>query len=307
MIRERLFREKDETMDTGLFEHCGNELQVAPVSERPAPKVSVKEVVPWLFALAVTMGELFVTLFNVRTGMVIHVFLLGTMLVWASVIWYQESRGDDETAGEILIQGTPGYRFYIALSLAPIIRIISLAIPMWNFPVMYWYLITGAPLLLTSFVIIRLVGYRYEEVCLRWGRPWEQAGVALAGVPLGWIEYQILRPTALVPGNNIKMLILAGFILLVFTGLVEEVIFRGIMLKAADDYLGKTPSLIYSGLIFAVLHIIHYSFLDVVFVFGVAMLFIFFVRRTGSILGVTLAHGITNIMLYLVWPLIFLH
>jgi hypothetical protein len=30
-------------------------------------------------------------------------------------------------------------------------------------------------------------------------------------------------------------------------------------------------------------------------------------RRTGSILGVTLAHGITNIMLYLVWPLIFRH
>jgi membrane protease YdiL (CAAX protease family) len=297
-------------MDTGLYERSGNELPVAPAPEAPAPKVTVKEVVPWLFALAIMTAELFVTLVNVRTGMVIHVFLLVALLVLASVIWYRESRSAayiDETAGEAVIQGTPGYRFYIALSLAPIIRIISLAIPMWNFPVMYWYLITGAPLLLTSFVIIRVVGYRYEDVCLRWGRPWEQAGLALAGLPLGWIEYQILRPAALLPGDNIKMLILGGFIFLVFTGFVEEVIFRGIMLKAADDYLGKTHSLLYCCFIFAILHIIHYSSLDVVFVFGVALLFIFFVRRTGSLLGVTIAHGITNIMLYLVLPLLLPH
>ncbi len=92
-----------------------------------------------------------------------------------------------------------------------------------------------------------------------------------------------------------------------FTGCMEEIIFRGILLKAADDYLGKTHSLIYASFIFSVLHIIHYSFLDVVFVFGVALLFIFFVRRTGSLLGVALAHGITNIVLYLVLPGIFLH
>jgi membrane protease YdiL (CAAX protease family) len=93
----------------------------------------------------------------------------------------------------------------------------------------------------------------------------------------------------------------------VFTGFIEEVIFRGIMLKAADDYLGKTHSLLYGCFIFAVLHIIHYSPLDVVFVFGVALMFIFLVRRTGSLLGVVVAHGITNIMLYLVLPLLLPH
>jgi membrane protease YdiL (CAAX protease family) len=297
-------------MDTGLSGYSGSELPVTPAPEAPAPKVTAKEAVPWLFALAIMAAEMFVTLINVRTGMLIHVFLLVALLVVASVVWRRESVSAaciDETAGGAVRQGTPGYRFYVALSLAPIIRILSLAIPMWNFPVMYWYLVTGAPLLLTSFVIIRVVGYRYKDVCFRWGRPLEQAGVALVGVPLGWIEYQILRPAPLLPGNNIKMLVLAGFIFLVFTGVVEEVIFRGIMLKAADDYLGKTYSLFFGCFIFAILHIIHYSSLDVVFVFGVAMLFIFFVRRTGSLLGVCVAHGITNIMLYLVWPLLLPH
>lgn len=302
-------------MAAGTGEHSESELSLKPKSfiSKLCIQVTIKEILPWVVALIITAAELLVTLVNVRTGMLIHVILLVSLLVLASVLWYPGGGAAsidgaaDGAANEAAVQGTPGYRFYLALCLAPIIRILSLAIPMWNLPPMYWYLVTGAPLLLTAYVVIRLAGYRSEEVGLRRGRLLEQAGVALTGLALGWLEFEILRPQSLLPGGNLGMLVLAGFILLVFTGLVEEVIFRGVMLKAADDYLGKTHSMFYSCFIFAMLHIIHYSFLDVVFVFGVAALFTFFVRRTGSLLGVTLAHGITNIMLYLVWPLVLLH
>ena len=50
---------------------------------------------------------------------------------------------------------------------------------------------------------------------------------------------------------------------------------------------------------------IHNSLIDIAFVFVVAMFFAWVVKRTGSLLGVTLAHGVTNIMLYLVLPLFF--
>jgi len=297
-----------EQVETGIAEQPEPGLQLR--LKQLLAKITMKEVIPWLFALCITLAEILVSLVNVRIGMLLHAFLLVALLIQASLVWYRDSRAAgpvDDPESEWLVRGTPGYRFYIALTLAPIIRIISLAIPMWNLPVMYWYLVTGAPLIITAFVIIRVAGYRPEEVCLRWGRGWQQAGVALVGVPLGWLEFQILRPQSLLPGGNMGMLVLAGFILLVFTGFVEEIIFRGVMLRAADDYLGKTHSLFYVSFIFAVLHIIHFSLLDVVFVFGVAVLFTFFVRRTGSLLGVTIAHGITNIMLYLVWPLLLLH
>jgi membrane protease YdiL (CAAX protease family) len=38
------------------------------------------------------------------------------------------------------------------------------------------------------------------------------------------------------------------------------------------------------------------------FVFGVSVFFSWIVSRTGSLLGVTLAHGLTNILLFLVVP-----
>ena len=47
--------------------------------------------------------------------------------------------------------------------------------------------------------------------------------------------------------------------------------------------------------------------LDVLFVFAVGILFGEIVRRGGSILGVTLAHGITNVTLFLVMPYVAQH
>ena len=44
--------------------------------------------------------------------------------------------------------------------------------------------------------------------------------------------------------------------------------------------------------------------LDVVFVFGVALFFGYVVERTDSILGVSLSHGLTNIVLFLVAPFV---
>ena len=58
----------------------------------------------------------------------------------------------------------------------------------------------------------------------------------------------------------------------------------------------------YVALLFGVLHIGYLSVLDVVFVMAVGLMFGYIVRWGGSILGVTLAHGLTNIMLFIVLP-----
>ena len=57
------------------------------------------------------------------------------------------------------------------------------------------------------------------------------------------------------------------------------------------------------ALIFAILHIGHRPLLDILFVLGVGLLFGWMVVKTRSLLGVTLAHGVINIMLFVVLPL----
>jgi hypothetical protein len=73
--------------------------------------------------------------------------------------------------------------------------------------------------------------------------------------------------------------------------------------KTATQNLGRY-GLFYVAALFSVLHFGYRSFIDVIFVFGVGIVFGLLVQRTGSIIGVSLAHGLTNIALYLIFPLL---
>ena len=47
------------------------------------------------------------------------------------------------------------------------------------------------------------------------------------------------------------------------------------------------------------------AILDIVFVFVVALFFGWIVKKTGSLFGVILSHGITNIVLFVIAPFFF--
>lgn len=271
------------------------------------------QTLPWLYLLGITTAEILVAYSSVRGGMVLHIALLLGVLIQAILARYRLE--EDELQAAVALPGervVRSYRFYLSLALGPMIRILSLAIPLSGVPLQYWYLIIGLPLFATTFMIIKIAGYHIQELNLslgsskkRWQNALNQAGIGLIGVPLGFIEFSILKPLPLVQQLVWQELVVAALILLIFTGFAEELIFRGVLLRAADGFLGGDVSLLYVSALFAVLHITHLSVLDVAFVFGVAVLFTVMVRHTGSLLGVTLAHGLTNINLFIIAPLLF--
>jgi len=82
---------------------------------------------------------------------------------------------------------------------------------------------------------------------------------------------------------------------------VEEFIFRGVLQRTAVGAFGWW-GIVYISFLFAIVHLIHYSVIDIVFVFAIALFFGWVVKKTGSLLAVTLSHGIANVVLYLVVP-----
>jgi hypothetical protein len=99
---------------------------------------------------------------------------------------------------------------------------------------------------------------------------------------------------------------LPALILLVFTGFLEELIFRGVLQYTALQQLGRA-GVIYVSAVYAVLYLGYRSVLNIFFVFSVALIFAWFVWRSGSILGVSLSHGLANVTLYLVFPFLLAH
>jgi LysM repeat protein len=128
--------------------------------------------------------------------------------------------------------------------------------------------------------------------------------IGVLGLGFGFIEYLILRPEPLVAELRWDLIWLPILILLVFTGLLEEVIFRGMLQSTATQHLGRL-GVLYVAVLFAVLHLGYRSLLNLLFVFGVALLFGLIAQRRGTLLGVSISHGLTNISLYLVFPFLF--
>ncbi len=239
-----------------------------------------------LYLVAITIAELVTAVWSPLWGIAFHIFLL-------LVLVFHSSFATEH----------PSHRLYLALSLAPLIRVLSLSLPLLSVPQIYWYALTGIPLFGGAFIVMQRLNLRPRQVGLIPGKIPLQLLVATIGIPFGIAEYFILRPEPLVESLSWPGLLLPVLILFISTGLAEELIFRGVMQRLAGEALGRW-GWVYVAVLFAVLHIGYISVLDVFFVLGAGLFFGWVVKRTGSLLGVTLAHGLTNILLYLVVPLL---
>jgi hypothetical protein len=205
-----------------------------------------------------------------------------------------------------LVRDRPTERaFVVSLLFAPLIRILSLALPLADFPLLYWYLIISIPLFLALGRAARSLDLSWREMGMHL-RGWPlQLAIALSGLLFGVVEYLILRPEPLVPEFTLAAVWWPALVLLICTGLLEEMIFRGLLQRTGREPLGRW-NMPYVSVLFAVLHIGYKSVADLLFVLAAGWFFGWVVRRTRSLLGVTLAHGLTNIVLFLVMPFLVL-
>jgi len=242
-----------------------------------------------IYLLAIALAEVVTIFYMPVWGIACHLLILVAVLLH-SALGFAGKRHSQQLV--------------LSLALVPLVRIISLSMPLVNIPQLWWYPIIYAPLLAAAFVVVCVLGYRPEEVGLTFKWLPVQLGVGLTGLLFGVVEYFILRLPPLIAELTWQEIWLPALILLASTGFVEEFIFRGVLQRAAVAAF-RWWGIIYVSLLFAILHIGFLSWLDVIFVFIVALFFGWVVKKTGSLIGVSLAHGITNIMLFLIVPFFF--
>ncbi len=239
---------------------------------------------PLAYLAAITAAELITALADPLLGVILHVLILAALILHAAAV-----------------PDRPLHKLLVALSLAPLIRILSLSFPLQDVDLVYWYAIIAAPLFVAILFVAGTIGLKREQLGLTI-RAWRlQALVASSGLAFGIVEYIILRPEPLMGELSWESFLIPAVILLVGTGLVEELLFRGVLQSAAVAALGK-GALIYVATVFAVLHVGYLSPLDVAFVFCIGLFYGWVVVKTRSIVGVALSHGLANIVLFLWVP-----
>ncbi len=248
-------------------------------------------VLPWAFLLLVIVGEVIVSFLSLWWGLVFHGFLIFLLVTVATLVYSKNKFLSNLLA---------------ALILAPIIRVLSLSTPLWPFEdTLHWLFVISFPLLAATFSTISVQKLRRVDVGLVLGdmkRFWIQVAVVFIGVPLGIVEFLILRPDSWIDSFDVLNLTIGVVIIFVGTGLAEELVFRGVLLNNSEKVMSGWAALLYVSLVFTALHITFLSVVDLGFVFLVAVLFGIVVQKTGTIIGVVGAHTLLNSVLYLGMP-----
>jgi uncharacterized protein len=251
------------------------------------------------YATAICVAEACIAYWDISVGVLVHavlLFILVNRFVFAGPLVSAAS-------GEGLHRAH-GADASLALALVPLLRLLSLAMTVGDLPATARYAVVGAPLLAASLLAIYIGPYHGLAFSLHaWS--WRvQVPIGLSGIPLGLSAFAVAgSPEGLVDGGDWARLVLGAVILLVFTGLTEELLFRGVVQEGLTRVLGGA-GLAATALLFGCTYLVAGPAAYAGFVTGVGFAFGWLVRRTGSLLGVSVAHGLMNVGLLLVWPLV---
>lgn len=235
----------------------------------------------------IAVAEIMVTYVRPELGAIVHILTLVILIIHASL-------ADSPPVAELLT----------ALVIAPLVRVLSLSLPLFVFDLRYWYIIVSIPLFISAFFIVRNLRWSLRKIGFNFNYPLIQIAVIIFGFIFGAVEYLILRPEPLVPIPSVESFIVTSLILIIGTGLMEELVFRGVLQQAAEKALGVKGSILFATLVFTTLHIGWNSAIDLMFVFTAGTMWGIVFYRTRSIIGITISHGITNILLFIVLPLL---
>lgn len=241
-----------------------------------------------IYLIVITATEIIIASDKLEIGLILEFVILFALLVTSSIF--------------------ESYNFsnlLRAMMILPLIRILRLALPVTQANLLYLFFIISVLLFITSITIIKVQKFNRKKVGLVLGNIPVQLIIALSGFLLGFIEYMILMPQPLIPSFTLERVLLASTVLVISTGFAEELLFRGIIQRNAENALGNIYGVVYPSILFMVFHIGWYSSLDVLFVFGVSMFYGYIFQKTRSLFGITLSHGICNSVLYLIMPFIF--
>lgn len=258
-----------------------------PVSLAPRPRVSPKVLFSGLVALVLVEELLLDSVYS----------SLGLTVALASMVCLP-------MLAPILSNGNRATRISVeAMALVFATRVVVAPFPLGYFsvasyiPAVYALIIAGT----VGYLVLRKIPAK--EVRLIRGRG-NLVLVALAGIGIGTLmgvtEHFILRPGSILPTTSmVESLVYLTVVMLLFVSVAEELLFRGVLMGALGEMMPPWQAICFSAVIFGQMHLGWFSPIEVIFAYAAGVVFGYFAYRTNSLFGPIVAHGLDNIVLFL--------
>lgn len=193
---------------------------------------------------------------------------------------------------------------HVALSLLPLLRVVSLTVPLELASPTDQLGLVSALFLVSFFFAARALRYGASAARdLNFRAFALQLLIALSGPLLGLLlyTYTFVPLPALADGLELEQ-VARPAVSLFAAGVVEELFFRGLLLTALTRLLGAWQGIALSALFYASFHLSWQSWPLVGFMLLQGLLFGWSAFRTKSVVGVALAHGLANLALFIFLP-----
>ena len=238
----------------------------------------------WMYLVLIATAEALITFSSSLLGLGIHALL---------IIGLTLHGGLGRNVGQ--------RQLALALVLVPLMRVLSLTLPITKLPMLAWYPAIGLPILVSMLLLVRQLQLGRNALGLGWSMPIIQLMLMGGGLGIGAAEYIMLQPSQFVVVFVWNTFALATLLVMLSIGVIEELIFRGLLQALALPAFGRW-ALVYVSLLFAVMQIGYHSGTVLVWAFAMSLLFAYAVRWSGSTVGVAVAHGLANVTVFLIMP-----
>ncbi len=196
-------------------------------------------------------------------------------------------------------------KIHQALILLPILRLVNLSMPIFFETNLYSFVFIYVPMTIPATIISihqKIPGEKTADL-LKKMRIYLPFSV-LAGLIFAEVEYSITQPSPLIPDLSPVNLLLLMIIMIFVVGLVEEFIFRGIIQTRLEESLGPAGGILLASLLFGIMHSSYGTPYEMAYTFLVGGVLGYFFYRTKSLSFVVMIHGIINVFLFGLIPLL---
>lgn len=229
------------------------------------------------------LAEYLIFLGNMKAAMTLHALNI-LLLIFSSI--YLESR------------------IYSVLMLLPLFRLLNVAMPVFFNLTIYSYSLVYAPMFIPIYYIMREKVISTSEAGITPKGFLFYLPLAIGvGFALGWGENNVLHAGALIPDVDLKGILILALTMTLFVGVVEEFMFRSALQTVLEQRLGSLGGLLVCSIIFGIMHSGYRMPSEVFYVSFAGVVFGLLFWLTKSLPIIALAHGITNISLFLVAPI----
>lgn len=192
---------------------------------------------------------------------------------------------------------------YQALMLPPLLRLVSLSMPVFFDKTLYSFVFIYATLAAPVAIAAVYQQLTFEKMGITFKRIWLYIPFSvLIGAGLGMGEYMVIRTDYLIPDVSPLNLLKLTVVMVFFVGLVEEVIFRSFIQTRFNKIFGAWEGILLSSMLFGIMHSGYGSFDVVLYTTFVGVIIGYMFYKTRSLPLITLTHGFLNVFLFAVIP-----